>query len=218
MNTNNHIVFVIDDDQSVCKSLGRLLRTAGHPAETFGSLTDFMSREYYRGAGCFVMDVCLPEMSGLEASRKLADENYNLPTVFLSGYADVRTSVRAMKGGAVDYLSKPVDADLLINAVCTALDKERRQRIARGDLEQIYERLESLTPREHEVFLHVVGGLMNKQIAARLDVGLKTIKVHRAHIMQKMQTKTLADLVRAAVKAGIADANATNGPIRATAA
>ena len=211
MNTSDHIVFVIDDDRSVCKSLGRLLRTAGHPAETFGSLTHFMSREYYSGAGCFVLDVCLPEMSGLEAIQKLSDANYNLPTVFISGYADVPTSVRAMRGGAVDYLSKPVDADVLLTAVHTALDKERSQRIARADLEQIRERLASLTPREHEVLLHVVSGQLNKQIAARLGVVLKTIKVHRARLMQKMQTKTVADLVRTGLKAGIADADTTNG-------
>ena len=211
MNTSDHIVFVIDDDRSVCKSLGRLLRTAGHPTETFGSLTDFMSREYYSGAGCFVLDVCLPEMSGLEAIQKLSDANYNLPTVFISGYADVPTSVRAMKSGAVDYLSKPVGVDDLLTAVRTALDKEWRQRIARADLEQIRERFASLTRREHEVFLHVVSGQLNKQIAARLGVGLNTIKVHRARMMQKMQTKTLADLVRTAEKVGIENADAANG-------
>ena len=152
MNANDPIVFVIDDDPAVCKSLERLLRTAGHATETFGSLTDFLSREYYRGAGCFVLDVCLPEISGLEASQRLSDANYYLPTVFISGYADVPTSVRAMRSGAIDYLSKPVDVEHLLTAVRTALDKERWQRIARADLEQIRERLASLTPREYEVF------------------------------------------------------------------
>ena len=212
MDASDHVVFVIDDDRSVCKSLGRLLRTVGHPTETFGSLTDFMSREYYSGAGCLVVDVYLPEVSGLEASQKLSDANYNQPTVFISGYADVHTSVRAMKSGAVDYLSKPVEAEDLLAAVRAALDKDRGQRIARAHLEQIRERLASLTPREHEVFLHVVSGQLNKQIAARLGVGLKTIKVHRARLMQKMQAKTVADLVRAGLKAGIADADAANGP------
>ena len=125
MNASGHVVFVIDDDQSVCKSLERLLRTAGHPTETFGSLTAFMSREFYSGAGCFVLDVRLPEVSGLEATQKLSDANYNQPRVFISGYADVPTSVRAMKSGAVDYLSKPVEADDLLTAVRAASTKTR---------------------------------------------------------------------------------------------
>ena len=207
MNTNDHIVFVVDDDQSICKSFGRLLRTAGHPTETFGSLTDFLGREPYGGAGCLVLDVCLPEMSGLDASQKLSDAKYNLPTVFVSGYADIPTSVRAMKSGAIDYLSKPVDADHLLTAVRTALAKNREQRMIRADLEQIHMKLASLTPREHEVFRCVVSGQLNKQTAARLGVGVKTVKVHRASIMQKMQTRTLANLVRVAEKVGNARAD-----------
>jgi FixJ family two-component response regulator len=171
-----------------------------------------MSREYYSGAGCFVLDVRLAEVSGLEASQKLSDANYNQPTVFISGYADVSTSVRAMKSGAVDYLSKPLAADDLLAAVRAALDKDRVQRIVRADLEQIRERLASLTCREHEVFLHVMSGQLNKQIAARLGVGLKTIKAHRARAMQKMQTKTVSDLVRVGLKAGIAEADGANRP------
>ena len=212
MNTSDHIVFVIDDDRSVCKSLARLLGTAGHPTETFGSITNFMSREFYSGPGSFLLDVCLPEMSGLEATQKLSAAGYSLPTVFISGYADVPTSVRAMRGGAVDYLSKPVDVDALLTAVRAALHKDRVQRVARADLEQISARLASLTPREHEVLLHVVSGQLNKQIAARLGVGLKTIKAHRARVMQKMQTRTVADLVRAALKVGIENADAAHGP------
>jgi FixJ family two-component response regulator len=203
VNTSDYIVFVIDDDQSVCRSLARLLSAAGHPTETFGSLTGFLSREYYAGAGCFVMDMCLPEMSGLEATRKLSDEAYNLPTVFISGYADVPTSVRAMKGGAVDFLSKPVRDDDLLAAVRTALAQERQQRRIRGEVDQIRRRVASLTPREQEVLRYVVAGELNKRIAALLGVGEKTIKVHRARVMQKMQAATLADLVRAAGRAGI---------------
>ena len=128
--------------------------------------------------------------------------------MFISGYADVPTSVRAMKAGAVDYLAKPVDVDDLLSAVRGALDKDRGQRVARADLEQIRTRLASLTPREREVLLHVVSGQMNKQIATRLGVKLKTIKAHRAIVMHKMQTRTVADLVRAALKAGIANTDA----------
>ena len=212
MTTSDHIVFVIDDDPLVGKSLARLLRIHGHPTETFESIAHFMSRALYSGPGCFLLDVRLPEMSGLEATQKLSDANYNQPTVFMSGYADVATSVRAMKSGAVDYLSKPLAADDLLAAVRAALDKDRVQRIARADLEQIRECLASLTPREHEVLLQVMRGQLNKQIAARLGVGLKTIKVHRARVMQKMQTKTVADLVRVGLKAGIVDADAANSP------
>jgi FixJ family two-component response regulator len=207
VNADDSIVFVVDDDPSVRKSLQRLLRTAGFSTETFGSVTDFLSREHHSGAGCLVMDVCLPEISGLEAGERLSEANYYLPTVFISGYADVPTSVRAMKGGAVDFLSKPVRDDDLLAAVRTALDQERQERRIRREVDQILQRVASLTPREHEVFRYVVAGELNKSIAGLLGVGDKTIKVHRARVMQKMQAATLADLVRAASKAGIPEAD-----------
>jgi len=203
VNADDSIVFVVDDDPSVRRSLQRLLRTAGYPTETFGSVADFLSREHHSGAGCLVLDVRLPEISGLEASEKLSQANYYLPTVFITGHADVPTSVRAMKGGAVDFLSKPVRDDDLLAAVRTALDQERQERRIRREVDQILQRVASLTPREHEVFRYVVAGELNKRIAGLLGVGEKTIKVHRARVMQKMQTATLAALVRAAEKAGI---------------
>lgn len=207
MNADDSIVFVVDDDPSVRRSLQRLLRTAGYPTETFGSVADFLSREHHSGAGCLVLDVRLPEISGLEASEKLSQANYYLPTVFITGHADVPTSVRAMKGGAVDFLSKPVRDDDLLAAVRTALDQERHQRRKRDEVDQIRRRIASLTPREQEVLRYVVAGELNKRIAGLLGVGEKTIKVHRARVMQKMQTATLADLVRAAGRAGIPEAD-----------
>jgi len=203
VNADDSIVFVVDDDPSVRRSLQRLLRTAGYPTETFGSVADFLSREHHSGAGCLVLDVRLPEISGLEASEKLSQANYYLPTVFITGHADVPTSVRAMKGGAVDFLSKPVRDDDLLAAVRTALDQERQQSRVRAEVDQIRRRVASLTPREQEVLRYVVAGNINKRIAALLGVAEKTIKVHRARIMQKMQTAALAALVRAAQKAGI---------------
>jgi len=203
VNTDATIVFVVDDDVSVRKSLGRLLRVAGFSVETFASVPDFLNREHHGGAGCLVMDVRLPEVSGLEAGAKLSQANYRLPIVFISGYADVSTSVRAMKSGAVDFLAKPVGEDDLLAAVRAALDRERQQRQIRTEVDQILQRVASLTPREQEVLHHVVAGQLNKQIAVRLGVGEKTIKVHRARVMEKMETATLADLVRAAGKAGI---------------
>jgi len=201
------IVFVVDDDASVRKSLGRLLRTAGYPTETFASVPDFLSREHHCGAGCLVMDVRMPEVSGLEAGEKLSQANYRLPMVFISGYADVPSSVRAMKSGAVDFLSKPVGEDDLLAAVRTALDREQLQRRTQAEVDKVRQRVASLTPREQEVLHHVVAGQLNKQIAASLGVGEKTIKVHRARVMQKMQTPTLADLVRAAERVGIPEAD-----------
>jgi len=207
VNADDPIVFVVDDDASVRKSLQRLLRTAGYPTETFGSFTDFLSREHHSGGGCLVLDVHLPEISGLDASAKLSHANYYLPTVFITGYADVPTSVRAMKGGAVDFLSKPVRDHDLLAAVRTALDQELQQRRIRDEVDQIRGRVASLTPREQEVLRYVVAGELNKRIAALLGVVEKTIKVHRARVMQKMQAATLADLVRAAGRAGIPEAD-----------
>ncbi len=207
MNTDTTIVFVIDDDVSVRKGLERLLRMAGYPTETFASVPDFLNREHHCGAGCLVMDVRLPEVSGLEADAKLSQANYRLPIVFITGYADVSTSVRAMKSGAVDFLSKPVGEDALLAAVRTALDRERQQRKIRTEVDHILQRVASLTPREKEVLHHVVSGQLNKQIAVRLGVGEKTIKAHRARVMEKMETATLADLVRTAGKAGIPEAD-----------
>jgi FixJ family two-component response regulator len=211
VNADQSIVFVVDDDPSVRKSLGRLLRTAGYPTETFASVMDFLGRSPHPEAGCLVLDVCLPEISGLEAQEKLSQANYHLPTVFITGHADVPMSVRAMKGGAVDFLPKPVSDDELLGAVATALARERQQRDARNEVEQIRRRVASLTPREQEVLHCVVAGQLNKQIAAHLGVAEKTVKVHRARVMQKMQTTTLAELVRVSGKAGIPAADSTPG-------
>jgi FixJ family two-component response regulator len=203
VNTDEAIVFVVDDDPSVRRSLERLLRTAGYPTETFESVPDFLRREHHDGGGCLVLDLCLPEVSGLDAREKLSRANYHLPTVFISGHADVSSTVRAMKGGAVDFLSKPIGAEELLGAVRTALDQEVKQRRIRVEIDAIAQRIASLTPREQEVLRYVVAGHLNKQIAARLGVGEKTIKVHRARVMQKMRAATLVDLVRAAEKAGV---------------
>jgi FixJ family two-component response regulator len=203
VNADESIIFVVDDDPSVRKSLGRLLRTAGYAAETFACVRDFLGREHHDGPGCLVLDVCLPGISGLDAVADLAQARYYLPKVFITGHADVPTSVRAMKSGAVDFLSKPFREDELLGAVRAALEKEQQERGARAELQQICERVKSLTLREQEVLEYVVAGQLNKQIAAALGVAEKTIKVHRARVMQKMQAATFADLVRMAGKAGI---------------
>jgi FixJ family two-component response regulator len=203
VNADESIVFVVDDDPSVRKSLGRLLRTAGYAAETFGCVREFLGRAHHDGPGCLVLDVCLPGISGLDADADLAQARYYLPKVFITGRADVPTSVRAMKSGAVDFLSKPFREDELLGAVRTALEKEQQERGARAELQQIRERVNSLTPREQEVLEYVVAGQLNKRIAAALGVAEKTIKVHRARVMQKMLAATLADLVRMAGKAGM---------------
>ena len=194
------IVFVVDDDPSVRKSLGRLLKTAGYLAETFASAGEFMRRDAYPGPSCLVLDVQLPDLNGLELQQTLAGTLHSLPVIFISGHGDIPTSVRAMKNGAVDFLPKPFAAKDLIRVVGDALERSRREQKDHLEISIIQERLARLTPREYEVLCGVVAGKPNKQIAAELGVGEKTVKVHRGRVMEKMGTHSVADLVRAVEK------------------
>ena len=197
------MVFVVDDESSVRKSLGRLLQTSGYQTETFPSVIDFLNREHYDGVGCLVLDVYLRGLSGVDAIARLQEMNYDLPVVFITGYQDTPSCVTAMKRGAVDYLVKPVDVDDLLRAVREGLDRRRQALRIRSELDWIKANLASLTPREYEVLRYVVSGQLNKQIAQRMGVVEKTIKVHRSRVMRKMHTTRLVDLVRAAEKMGI---------------
>jgi RNA polymerase sigma factor (sigma-70 family) len=196
-------VFAIDDDPSVRKALARLLRSAGQRAETFASAEEFLNREHYNGPGCLVLDVYLPGLTGLDLQEALARADYHLPIIFISGRSDIPTSVRAMKAGAVDFLPKPFKDRVLIEAVRLSLAKDREARAARDEIEDIQRHVQALTPREREVMSLVVTGKLNKQIGYELGISEKTVKVHRARVMEKLRVGSVADLVRMAEKVGI---------------
>ena len=196
-------VYIVDDDPAVLRSLARLTRSAGLPAETFASAREFIARCQPDAPGCLVLDVSMPGISGLELQEWVSRASNPLPIIFITGHGDVPTSVRAMKAGAVDFLTKPVDDQELLTAVSAALRRDQEARAARAELASVRERLARLTPREREVLEHVVSGRLNKQIAADLGTVEQTIKVHRARVMRKMGVESLADLVRLAGRAGI---------------
>ena len=200
-------VFLIDDDASVRKALTRLIKSVGHSVRAFASAREFLdSNPHNDGPACLVLDVRMPGLSGLDLQRELKTVKETLPIIFITGHGDIPTTVKAMKAGAVDFLPKPVDAPDLLRAIKQALDRAVHDRAARDELENIQNRVEKLTPRESEVMALVVRGLLNKQIAVELGTVEKTIKVHRARVMQKMQVESVADLVRLAERVGIGKA------------
>ncbi len=198
------VVFVVDDDPSMLRALARLLKTSGCDVETFSSPAKFLARLPHEGPGCLVLDLKMPGLSGLEVQEALVSSARDLPIVFISGHGKVPAAVRAMKAGAVDFLTKPFqDADLLAS-VEKAIENSVSSLADRSGRQAIHARVLTLTPREREVLPLVARGLPNKQIAARLGTSLQTIKVHRARVMEKMRAESLADLVRMAGRAGIA--------------
>jgi FixJ family two-component response regulator len=196
-------VFIIDDDPSVRRSLTRLVRSVGLMAKSFASAKEFLQYGHREEIGCLVLDVRMPEISGLDLQEKLAKAGILLPIIFISGHGTVPMSVRAMKAGAVDFLPKPFDGQDLLDAVYRAIDRCRQGKAEREELKELQVRVHSLTPKEYEVFACVITGMPNKNIADRLATAEKTIKVHLASIMKKMGAQSLADLVRMAEKAGI---------------
>jgi FixJ family two-component response regulator len=189
-------VFVVDDDPSVLRGLERLLRAAEYAVETFASARAFLESAPVDRPGCVVVDLRMPELSGLDLQEELSRRGFPLPLIFLTGHGDVPSSVRAMKGGAVDFLSKPCDETDLLAAVERALARDSEARAARTEGEAVRARFAALTPREHEVCLLVAKGLLNKQIAAELGTSEKTVKVHRGRVMEKLGADSVADLVR----------------------
>jgi FixJ family two-component response regulator len=197
------MVFVVDDDPSVRKSLTRLVAAAGYAVEAFPSAREFLARPLSEGPCCLVLDVRMPGLTGLALQEALAAAGHRLSIVFITGYGDVPTTVKAMKGGAVDFLTKPVNDRALLGAIERALSRARQLRREQVIITDVQDRIRTLTPRETEVFALVVTGLLNKQIAAQLGVGEKMVKVHRGRVMQKMRAGSLAELVRLADQGGV---------------
>jgi FixJ family two-component response regulator len=193
----------VDDDAGVRKSLARLLGSAGYAVEAFASAREFLAREPHAGPCCLLLDVRMPGLTGLDLQETLVAAGRRMSIVFVTGHVDVPMSVKAMKGGAIDLLTKPFDDKDLLGAIERAMAKDVQALGAEAHVAEVRERVQTLTPRETEVFALVVTGMLNKQIAAKLGIGEKTVKVHRARVMEKMQAGSVAELVRLADRAGV---------------
>ena len=203
MPNDSNSVFIVDDDYSVREALSRLLDATGHHAVTFQCASEFLNSRCYLGPGCAVLDVRLPDADGIELYAELHRSGMTMPVIFLTGFGDISASVRAIKSGAVDYLSKPVDDGAFIGAIDAALAEEARLRQERDELAGLRSCYERLTPRERDILQLVLAGRLNKQIARELGISEKTVKVHRGRVMAKMQARRVAQLVRSAVKIGV---------------
>ena len=197
------IVYVVDDDDLARRGTERLLKAAGHEVRTYESALECLTSIGPDAAGCIVLDVQLPDQSGLELQVALAERAVPLPIVFVTGHGQIPDTVHAMQRGAVDFLTKPVDGHLLLAAVSRALAQDAASRSSRARKQHLHDRYERLTPREREVFVHLIGGQLNKQVAADLQITERTIKLHRASIFQKLEVQSMAEMARLAVDLGI---------------
>jgi len=196
----NPTVLILDDDPALRESVGRLLQSLGLDARLFASIADFLRADPPDGPACLVLDVRLPGKSGLDLQRELAVANRTLPIIFITGHGDIRMTVQAMKGGAIEFLTKPFRDQDLLDAIQLGLSRDRVRRENEGALASLRERFASLSPREREIMIHVARGRLSKQIAGDIGIAEATVKVHRSRVMQKMRTRSLPELGRMADK------------------
>jgi RNA polymerase sigma factor (sigma-70 family) len=210
MNEPASIVFVVDDDPSIRRAIRRLVESVGLHVEVFGSAAEFTNNNHPNIVSCLILDIRLPGVSGLDFQRQLAEEKINIPIIFISAHGDVPMTVRAMKAGAIEFLTKPFRDQDLLDAVQVALERDRARRQREAEIATLRERFESLSPREREVVAMVVSGMLNKQTAAEIGTTENTVKVHRSRAMEKMQAQSLADLVKMVERLKISPASPVN--------
>jgi FixJ family two-component response regulator len=197
------LIAIVDDDASAREGLESLIRSAGWRVQTFVSAQDFLGRVGAQAPGCLILDLQLPGLSGLDLQQRMVERGLEIPIVFLTGHGNIPASVQAIKAGAVEFLTKPIDEEKLLQAIHEAIARDRRVRQQHAAIRDLRERYESLTAREQQVMREVVSGLLNKQIAAQLNITEFTVKIHRGHVMRKMRAGSLPDLVRIAESLGI---------------
>jgi FixJ family two-component response regulator len=210
-NSEEPIVYVVDDDASVREALRNLFRSVGLRVEVFGSASEFLQSRLADVAGCLILDIRLPRLSGLDFQVELAKAGIHIPIIFMTGHGDIPMTVRAMKAGAVDFLTKPFRDQDMLDAVTAAIERDRNSRSEATIVADLHAHFATLTPREREIMALVTAGLMNKQIGAKIGLAEITVKIHRGHIMRKMAAKSLADLVKMAQTLDIQRAASPNG-------
>ena len=203
MSQTDDTVFVVDDDASIREALAGLIRSVGLRVEVFAACQDFLSRPLPDVPSCLILDVRLPGLSGLDLQRQLSESGNRIPVIFMTGHGNIPMSVRAMKAGAVEFLTKPFRDQDLLDAIQTAIERDRLRRLQDQELSDLQERFASLTPREQEVMRWVISGKLNKQIAGEIGTSEITVKVHRGNVMRKMGADSVADLVRMAARIGL---------------
>jgi FixJ family two-component response regulator len=197
------MIAIVDDDPSVRKGLERLIRSLGWMVQSFASAVEFLERSHPDQPACLVTDLQMPGLSGLDLQKRMAEAGLDIPIIFLTGHGDIPATVQAMKGGALEFLTKPVDEDRLLAALQEAIARDRKARAERADQNELQALYASLTAREQEVMQRVIAGMLNKQIADELNITQDTVKFHRGHVMRKMRANSLADLVRMAAGLGL---------------